>query len=108
MPSCAVPGCHNGTAARKYSPEGTRYYSFPKDNALALQWWHAIKREDSELGDHADPRVCSAHFAPVDFVEAAQSSRKRNLLPEAIPSVMILPTSYNQPPAPTRAMPKSR
>ena len=51
---------------------------------MTLKWWQVIRRADTELDEHADPRFCSVHFKPSYFVTAPTKSR-RNLIPEAIP-----------------------
>ena len=98
MPGCAVPGCNNGTGARRSNPDGVRYHVFPKERGMALKWWQIIRRADTELDEHADPRVCSVHFKPSDFVTAPTKSR-RNLIPEAIPSIIPPSTSSSAQPA---------
>ena len=99
MPGCSVPKCQNGTAARKPNPDGVKFYSFPKDRGLALQWWHAIRRADSTLDEHTDPRVCSVHFKPSDLINIPNpGSRKRNINPDAIPSMLIPPSPSTEKP----------
>lgn len=44
MPNCAVFGCNNHN--RKKEADEIKFYTFPKNEDLSLQWVHACGRLD--------------------------------------------------------------
>lgn len=82
--NCCVPKC----TKKIYVEDGLKisYHKFPEDRDLLKKWLIAIRRD---LGRYfkvtAHTRVCSRHFKPQDY-KSSLGSRKRDLLPEAVPS----------------------
>lgn len=89
MPGCAVANCKNFS---EKTDSTVSYHSFPKDIKLCKSWKFACVRKDKF--NTKTVRVCSAHFAPEDFVRDLQAEltgqeRRRYLKPGIIPHLNL-------------------
>ena len=109
---CVVNGCMLGTSNNSVKPgDRVSFHSFPKNPEIRKIWVAKVKREkDKEMLTLSgrlsswEPTkwstICSKHFADDQFILDANIARsigfdmpmKRNLMPDAIPTLHMTPS----------------
>ena len=100
MPNhCVAAGCTNSSTIK-----GISVYHFPKDLSLRKKWVDQVKRtRDKWTGPSEHSILCSDHFSD-DCFEASydlrkhfgiQTPRKRQLKPNAVPSIFKRHISFD-------------
>lgn len=80
--SCTIKSCKS--TKRKNNLEIT-FHKFPLKNEKILKYWIAATGRDNWI-PYLDARICSLHFVNNDYYNDTQSSRKRYLKPDVIPT----------------------
>ena len=102
---CCVPDCNN-RSVKNSSLSFHRFPSAERNNDLRRAWLQAIRRDvGPNFQITSNTRVCSSHFlsddyrkSPISSIDLGQS--RRNLLPEAVPSLFSWRTKKTLRPPP--------
>ena len=102
---CCVPDCNN-RSVKNSSLSFHRFPSAERNNDLRRAWLQAIRRDvGPNFQITSNTRVCSSHFLSDDYRKSPFSSidlgqSRRNLLPEAVPSLFSWRTKKTLRPPP--------
>ncbi len=104
--ACCMYGCKN----RRVKGSVLSFLKFPSNRELRAKWVHSTYRQGFKPTDSS--RVCSAHFTEEDFkttptVKDKQVRQRLRLVPDAVPSIMNVPSRLHKVKK-TRRSPKKR
>ncbi|KAH0999459.1 hypothetical protein HUJ04_001352 [Dendroctonus ponderosae] len=93
MPSCAVPGCNSHNKMKQKT--NIKFYSFPKNKSLQIQWIQACSRQGKLNVRYA--AICSKHFeskyffTPLKYrlLNVTLPKSFRNLEDNAVPTLAL-------------------
>ncbi|XP_071579470.1 uncharacterized protein [Temnothorax nylanderi] len=95
MVRCIVKNCKNTNTT--CTPEEVSFHKIP-ENQIMREGWYKNIGEVVLPSNTVNARICSMHFTPESFVQpkrkraaAEKISKRRSLLPSAVPTLYLLP-----------------
>ena len=74
---CCAIGCKtNYQSSKENQPPDVSVHSFPKDEAVAIEWHRRLHRDNFSFEQAKKAHLCSLHFLPEDFVNEREDTNK--------------------------------